>query len=84
MLVVKPKRDIWMLCMEEMPTIRNSDVSVGALVKFKYLDKVITGNMRSMCEGTGIVVSSKGEACTVSMNGKLVESYWIVEIIRSV
>ena len=70
--------------MEEGKTILNSDARIGSLVRFRYLDKTITENMRRMKTGVGIIVEQTEEFCVISTDKGLFESCWILEVVRSV
>ena len=74
-----------MFFMGETPMIRIDDVSIGALVRFKYIESTITDVCRIMAVSVGIVVStSNNSTFWIASGGKIVESFWIEEIVKSV
>lgn len=70
-----------MLCMEGIQKICSDNIKIGSLVKFKYIDKMFTGNIVHMKEAVGLVVASSEGKYVVSSAFKLFESCWIEEVI---
>lgn len=78
------KRDILMRSTEETQTDRNNTPEIGDLVRFMFLQGQVSGNIHQMSEAVGIVVSVKDYAFKVSVDDKVIDGCWIVEVIRSV
>ena len=69
--------------MEGIPIIHNRNTKPGDLVRFKFLNKKITGNIHHLSEAIGIVAVSSLTECFVLVDKNLIESCWIIEIVES-
>ena len=80
----KRKRGTSMLSTEETQQTHRPALTPGDLVRFKFLEGEIAGNIHNMSESVGIVVEVTDLSCRVCVGDEVFDACWVVEVVRSV